>query len=132
MNKEQLDKMTPEEKQIAIGQICGWTPEVRKMYGGEKNVKGWGFNAHLDLGDRDRRFTTNPSSFTDYLNSLDAMAEARKSIPHDKWPAFSKTVCELSIGQPVTTERLNFFEAFMTLDSSSEVQADAFLLVMLP
>src|SRR5580700_8607024 len=68
--------MTSQEKNIAIAEFCGWIPETRKMYGGEKNVKGWGKNQHLSLGDKDRAFTSYPEAFPNYVGSLDAMHEA--------------------------------------------------------
>lgn len=71
--------MTDDELRIKVAELCGWSRETRKMYGGEKNVKGWGTNRHLGLGDRERDFTTSPYRFPDYCNDLNAMHEAEKS-----------------------------------------------------
>jgi hypothetical protein len=40
--------------------VMGWVPETRKLYGGEVNVKGFGKNTHLSLGDPYRQFTLDP------------------------------------------------------------------------
>jgi hypothetical protein len=73
--------MSPDAQRIAIAEACGWKPEIRKMYGGEKNVKGWGFNTHLGLGDKDRAFTQFPQTFPDYLADLNAIIPAITKLP---------------------------------------------------
>lgn len=78
--------MTPEEQRIAIANVhLGWKPEVRKMWAGEKNVRGWGRNQHLHPGDKDRHFTTYVRDMPDYLNDLNATHEMEKTLTFEQY-----------------------------------------------
>lgn len=72
--------MTPEEQRIAIAEALGWKHEVRKRYAGRDNVAGWGLNAHLPDGHKERCFVTYPGAFPDYLNDLNAMRNAEDKL----------------------------------------------------
>jgi hypothetical protein len=70
--------MSPEKQRVAIAEACGWKPETRPMYAGEKKVKGWGKNAHLHPGHIERQFIPGwaVNSFPDYLSDLNAIVSA--------------------------------------------------------
>lgn len=61
--------------------IFGWKAETVKRYGGEDNVKGFGFNSHLGFGHIDRKFIPN-RAFPTVRYSTDPMAsrELEKKI----------------------------------------------------
>lgn len=74
--------MTTNEIKRVLAEREGWTPEVRKRYGGDKNVSGWGKNKHLSLGDRERDFTT----WLDFdINSKDAIGRVMEKLTHEEW-----------------------------------------------
>lgn len=71
MTHEQLAKLTPKEKRVKIAEACGYKKEPRKPYW-HRDAVWWtipGQEAHR---------TTR--SVPDYLNSLDAMHEAEKTL----------------------------------------------------
>lgn len=88
MTTEELAKLTDEQKRIRIAELCGWKKETRNMYGGVKNVQGWGMNTHLGLGSADRKFTMHPDTFPDYLHDLNAMHEAEETLTDFQLQAF--------------------------------------------
>lgn len=54
-------------------EVIGWSPETRKRYAGQANVRGWGLNRHLDCGDKDRGFVTAPSQFPQVVSDANAV-----------------------------------------------------------
>lgn len=84
MTTEQLAALSPEQKRVKIAEACGWKREVRKRYAGSSNVEGWGLNTHLPEGSFGREFTAVASAFPDFLNSLDSMHEAEKTLFKDR------------------------------------------------
>jgi hypothetical protein len=70
----------PEAQRIAIAEWLGWKPVTIKLYGGEKNVKGWELNQHLSKGDKDRKFTCHVETFPDYCNDLNAMWQVEETL----------------------------------------------------
>ncbi len=64
--------MTPEEQQIAIAMICGWTRRPATLPG---NIHEWN-NPEGHMSTR--------NSMPDYLNDLDAMHEAEKMLTNDR------------------------------------------------
>jgi len=88
--------MKPEAQRIAIAEASGWTPEVRRMYAGVKNVHGWGKNLHLSLGDSNRLFATIAAEFPDYLSDLNAMHEAESTLEGDRAFAYYAILAEVT------------------------------------
>ncbi len=122
--------MTPEAQRIAIAEACGWKPETRKMYAGCPNVEGWGKNQHLGIGDKDRDFTTMWQRLPDYLNDLNAIHEAEKTIiqgPRDDYASYLVgVVCgdiKYSFGPDGELEGNNFD----TFTATAAQRAEAFL-----
>lgn len=78
--------MSHDEKKVAIAvHVLGWEPETRKMYAGEKNVKGWGYNTHLERGDRNRRFAQHPFNLPDPLTDPAALGEVKERFAGWHW-----------------------------------------------
>lgn len=81
--------MTPENQRIAIARACGWTDIVRKnnlffgLFGKKPRPPRTGLGGGAD---------TEPleCNVPDYCNSLDAMHEAEKHIPVER---FDEYVC---------------------------------------
>lgn len=116
--------MNEEQQRIAIAEACGWKPEVRKMYAGEKNVKGWGKNAHLHPGDKDRVFAMSSHEFPDYLNDLNAMHQAEKTLTFEQKRDYCEWLCITGPWPSLATAR-NRAEAFLrTLGMWTESQSD--------
>lgn len=76
MTKEELDKMTPEEKRVRIAEICGWTGTLCD----EGTAWGMAPETMVIL----RSVAEHPFKclfeLPDYLNDLNAMAEAEKAL----------------------------------------------------
>lgn len=117
MTAEQLAKMTPEEKRIAIAEACGWTFHgLRKDLTKEEHV---GFCAWLPPNWKEKLYRSLP----DYLNSLDAMHEAEKVL-EGTYNAFIYQVL-LAGGSPPEV-RWNLTHA------TAAQRADAFLRTVMP
>ncbi len=74
MTTEELAKLMPEEKRIAIAEACGWTKcrlAIRGAGGGTRKPTAHGFPPGRNY----------EASCPNYLGSLDAMHAAEKVIP---------------------------------------------------
>ncbi len=100
---------------IAI-HLFGWMPETRKMYGGEKNAKGFGLNQHLSLGSPDRNFlyeysfppfnySTDPAASMQVLEKC--IVEQRKLHAGDACFFFSKDGSEFWLRTVVNNKHLD-------------------------
>ena len=70
--------MTPEAQRIAIAKACGWF-SGRYAVGARTNQLGW-FNG--------RKYAWNDTYLPDYLNDLNAMHEAEKTLTDDQYQIF--------------------------------------------
>lgn len=86
--------MTTKEQIIAVAEWQGWKPETRKMYAGQKNVKGWGFNTHLSMGHRDRQFVTRSDQFPDWANDLHAIMDVVAVLTDQQHPDYINAMCD--------------------------------------
>jgi hypothetical protein len=131
MTKEQIDSMSPEEKRKSIGTICGWTfhkCDLAPNGGGEVYESFWvrpGIDYQTltaeDICWREGR------SLPDYLNSLDAMHEARKSLTPDQQVEYTSNlykVARSTIGSATEWAAL--------VDATADMHATSFLMTMLP
>jgi hypothetical protein len=71
MTKEDLDKMTPEEKRIAISEMCGY------------KVHSWGIT-YPDGRESGRGYVNVSDLVPDYLNSRDSITSACSEVITDK------------------------------------------------
>lgn len=159
MNKKQLDKMTPEEKQIAIAEICGWKYMKRvgdtSIFLFPPNPKVWKNRACtwteqvvgiFEECDKPQCKTiTFAKTCPDYLNSADAAVQLCDFAASKGW------TCELNQGLNTcwecffkrrTTERTEttreefdgslWEEHYFPADTLSEAISGAFLLTFLP
>ncbi len=74
---------TNNELSVKCAEIMGWKPEIREMYAGAKNVKGWGRNAHLHPGDPEREFTMFTETFPNYPEDLNAAFQLIEHLRKD-------------------------------------------------
>lgn len=88
--------MTPEEQRIAIAQACGW------FVGG----------------------VTRASDFPDYLNDLNAMHEAIKTLTEKQLETF---VLRLCAGDKWMLYHMNICDAIFVAKASASKYAEAFL-----
>ena len=70
-------EVSPEQQRIAIAEACGWKPAPRGR---------WKLNEHVE------RFRP------DYLNDLNAMHEAVKSLPQNSKPRYFACLCAVVSG----------------------------------
>ncbi len=127
--------MTPEAQRIAIAEACGWKLETRSMYGGTKNVKGWGFNGRLSLGHAERKFITYVDSFPDYLNDLNAMHEAEKVLKPHQWSEWATTMRKIIMREcdkpechlPIELSTRSMVADFWFYHATAAQRAEAFL-----
>lgn len=92
MTKEELSKLTPEQKRIAIAQACGWGYMRRKGNPKYNHSCVWLFPPDWKFGDRgpvgefelcekpEFEVTFSISNAPDYLNDLNAMAAAEAAL----------------------------------------------------
>ncbi len=97
MTKEQVDRLTPEQKRIKIAELCGWKWEMvpsdeemkaaREGTGKYEGAKGYPIGGG-SLGGLQYRWWTSPGGVKatppDYLTDLNAMHEAEKLFC-DSW-----------------------------------------------
>lgn len=92
-----IDSLTPEELRVECALGLGWKPEVRKMYAGTKNVKGWGFNTHLSLGSPHREFNTYWQLFPKWEEDANAALTLAHALAERGWASnhfATKDECE--------------------------------------
>lgn len=104
--------MNPEQQRIAIAEACGWKnadhPDVMKLKQGWSMPEKWCMDPKGVL-----QFNHNRP---DYLNDLNAMHEAEKSLRLLQWVTYGKhlqTVCDESITWPYHATASQRAEAFL-------------------
>lgn len=126
MNKEHLNKITPEEKRISIAEICGW---VQRIYGGwgEPNSPDDKFGAQDKVWDRE-------DQLPDYLNNLDAITSACQDHITDKvkQAEFAENLIQIINRKLDGQHRFIGATPFHVATAEAGDLCDAFLLVMLP
>lgn len=80
-----IDQLSPEELRVECALSLGWKPEVRKMYAGTKNVKGWGFNTHLSLGSPDREFNSYWQEFPKWEEDANTALTLAHALVEKGW-----------------------------------------------
>lgn len=75
------NKMTQEQKQIAIAEACGWN--IIEVING------------VPFGILDSRIDTSPRIIPDYLNDLNAMHEAEKMLTPLQWFDYSALLTKI-------------------------------------
>lgn len=79
-----MERMTPEQQRIAIAEACGWTDFSSAPYEGA-----------IQYGRRP--FSCSDSwVLPDYLNDLNAMHEAVKSLPQNLKPRYFACLCTVA------------------------------------
>lgn len=135
MNADQLAKMTPEEKRIAIGKICGH--DWYLMPGDRMRIFAKNGNLNHNFPDQSPTSEDLPvwdMDCPDYLNSLDA-CQIFQTILEEK---ILMGEYELMLARVVHGMRLDTHLHWSDLGnynltfSSALHRSDAFLLVMLP
>ncbi len=113
MTTEELSNLTPEEKRIAIAEACGFIATKEDQFPCRKIwVKPTeSIGTYWTAGD-----------LPDYLNSLDAMHEAEKTLTRDKLDRYADILCDMvAAGDPDPN-----ICGLITLTAAQ--RADAFLL----
>lgn len=76
--------MTPEKQRVAIAEVCGWSdihPRTRKGNRDPNGVRNYGYHPMMCEWDTmGKAYTQIPN----YLNDLNAMAEAEKVLKNDE------------------------------------------------
>lgn len=129
MTKEELDKMTPEEKRVRIAEICGWTGTLHD----EGTAWGMAPETMVILRSAAEHPFKCLFELPDYLNDLNAMAEAEKSLLKDgqlsqKSFMYAQHLIRMNGGCQDGTPLHG--PMWKILTSSSEMRADAFLLTI--
>jgi len=107
--------MTPEEQRVCIAEACGWKP----LKGNCNCMTHWEFVKDHGNSVAWRKFSELPN----YLNDLNAMHEAEKTITHDQWRIYLGFVMgERTIPKLASMEE--FHRAWMT---TAAQRAEAFL-----
>lgn len=138
MTTEQLSKLTPEEKRIRIAEACGMHGRFviikrRRYY----RAHGSGYTDRISEAwvvdeaearrhdyPHDEPVTHHPAPMPDYLNDLDAIHEAEKTLTPDLWNSYVNHL-EGLIEAEDQPER-----DFRWMTAAAAQRADAFLLTL--
>jgi hypothetical protein len=91
MTREQWAKLTDEEKRIKVAELCGWKRGAKRDRGGHYwAMPGWY-----------PQCTWVEDSMPDYLNDLNAMHEAEKTIHDDYRDMYADYLVEISGFHPL-------------------------------
>jgi hypothetical protein len=132
MNIEDVRKMTKEEKRVKIAEMCGWS--MRGMDNGSVKFHspsgkfcGYYYPPEVpEIGEQ-------PEAMPDYLNDLNAMAEARKTLKQDHVSQDFQQARFIRKLENIVSLVPGFNDwTWALVNSTAEQQADAFLAVMLP
>lgn len=103
--------MNPEKQRIAIAEACGWTrcKILESSYGGHGDLPrdGW---------QRPDGVKFYPHKLPDYLNDLNAMHEAEKSLKSLQWVSYERklqVLCDQTITWPMHSTAAQRAEAFL-------------------
>lgn len=111
MNTEQLSKLNPEEKRVAIAEACRWTG--LRVCGKWRKLRG--------------RLPGYPNGGLckppDYLNDLNAMAEVEATLTDRQWLAYQEALHQTSPPDPS-------FSVKHYIHATAAQRADAFLLCL--
>jgi len=106
-----MSELTREQKRIRIAEACGWT-EISPCtccHGVSRGVPPFGVSSkHLP----------------DYFGSLDAIAEARKSLTPEQQFIYAKHLAKLTC--EYLTNHQAIFSNWMLCDATAEQHAEAF------
>ena len=104
--------MTEEQQQIAIAEACGWRIGTRRAmgYGGVTNAIQYYWEKNGCVG-----------SLPDYLNDLNAMHEAVKTLPQNFKPRYFSCLCAV-VGGAISLH--GYSEA---TEATAAQRAEAFL-----
>lgn len=121
--------MNAQAQRIAIAEACGFKPVKRRKYAGQSNVIGWE-KVNPVHGCKD--FIRYPIQLPDYLNSLDLMHEAEKTLsPREREVYASILSGDPTVPSPdsyigyIEFPAADVFEAF--IHASAAQRAEAFL-----
>lgn len=117
-------ELTPEQKRIAIAECCGWTEIERNPF--HPNPPLCGFN--ISQGKTPEQNCGSRWGIPDYLNSLDAMAQAEATLSYEEADRFD---CELyDICKRDNSEREYPMPGrFAVIHATASQRAEAFLKV---
>lgn len=112
MNKIELDKMTDEEKNIKIAELCGWS-----------NIRiGVLFTVLCGTVPRKNKYCRKKwIPIPDYLNDLNAMYEAEQILENQKFYHYYAVLCQIVLDEE---KGCHFASA------TARQRADAFLLTI--
>jgi hypothetical protein len=113
--------MTPEQQRIAIAEACGWTREYADVptWNNSLNSYQGGYEPVQTLLFRKERKCFIAENLPDYLNDLNAMHEAEKSL----WKRNDWSVCKYQ----ETLQTQAMATASWTWHSTATQRAEAFL-----
>lgn len=116
MTKEELEKLSPDEKRVKIAEACGWKSELVPTPNpyGEFQHTWW-------TSPEGKR----PEILPDYLNSLDAMAAVEKTLSDEQCDRYLEHLTETSGG-----DAENGKSSFCGYVATAEQRSDAFLLTI--
>lgn len=130
MTPEELSKLSPEEKQIRIAELTDWSGPFgmfSKLSSGKQLLSCLQDRLHgtppEDKGKPEDECRYQP--VPDYLNDLNAMRDAEKSIPDGKFELYLKALNEVC-GADVGEGQASFVPYFATATQ----RADAFMLTV--
>lgn len=118
--------MTPEQKRIAIAELCGWKWVKNHCF------KNGSFMGSESFGDGWRRpnsdfVTDNPSELPDYTNCLNAMHEAEKVFTQeDQKHRYLEALAEVVMSGK--DYAIDAGHAWLVTHATAAKRADAFLL----
>lgn len=135
--REEIEAMTDEERRIKTAELCGtmdrWVLRKRGLFycpdakGYTSDIRdAWILTeaeANKHVYPHDKPVTKHRAPMPDYLNSLDAMHEALKTMPDELyWPNFYDTLAEVVRG----------YVQRDIMEATARHRNEAFLMVMLP
>lgn len=106
---------------LAVG-IDGWKRETRRMYAGTKNVKGWGKNLHLHLGDNQRDFV--PEGCKHLLckpEDLNDVHRMEMNLPRELIPEWERHVRQITLRD--AEEGTGLYERIIRATAQQRVEA---------
>ncbi len=101
--------MSPEEQRIAIAEACGWT-ETEAWLNGRRCFEHADSNAGWDF-----------DSLPDYLNDLNAIHDAVKTIPQNLMPRYFACLCNIVSGA------LSLYGYSKATEATASQRCEAFL-----
>lgn len=110
--------MTKEEKVIAILRKIGW----KQIANPEFNSENFGQPKVVWLRPDGPWQYFIPSINLDYV-----MKNMEFYVAYDEWARYSKILLEKVLGQPVTTDKINFNELFLVATAKEDYRIDAMI-----